>query len=177
VILCTLGTHHQPFARAVRLARALRGPGEELVVQHGATPRPPHGEPGVSWQRWIAPADLERLLDEADLVVTHAGVGAIMQATRAGHRPVVVPRRAAAHEHVDDHQLQIAGALAEAGTVLACHDEGDAAAIARLRPLPRAAAAPSPSRLGEAVFAAATRARRPRPSTGVRRLTGSRTTA
>ncbi|MCU1637208.1 MAG: glycosyltransferase [Cryobacterium sp.] len=45
---------------------------------------------------------------EADVVVTHAGVGSILGFLESGIYPVVVTRRKARHEHVDDHQLQIA---------------------------------------------------------------------
>jgi UDP-N-acetylglucosamine transferase subunit ALG13 len=47
----------------------------------------------------------------ADVVVTHAGVGTLMNLFDMGISPVVAPRRAARHEHVDDHQSQIAGLL------------------------------------------------------------------
>lgn len=44
----------------------------------------------------------------ADVVVTHAGVGTILNLLEWGVHPVVVPRRRIRNEHVDDHQLQIA---------------------------------------------------------------------
>ena len=50
----------------------------------------------------------------ADKVVTHAGVGSILCADREGHVPLVVPRRHDLGEHVDDHQLELARALADA---------------------------------------------------------------
>jgi UDP-N-acetylglucosamine transferase subunit ALG13 len=48
---------------------------------------------------------------EADVVVAHAGVGAAIAALEAGKCPVLVPRRHARGEHVDDHQIQIATEL------------------------------------------------------------------
>jgi UDP-N-acetylglucosamine transferase subunit ALG13 len=54
---------------------------------------------------------------EATIVITHAGVATIVDAVRAGHRPIVIPRRQHFHEHVDDHQLQIVSALAGLGVV------------------------------------------------------------
>lgn len=60
----------------------------------------------------------------ADLVVTHAGVGTIMQLLEWGINPVVVPRRRSRGEHVDDHQVQICDYLLNAGlaTVLEIED-------------------------------------------------------
>jgi UDP-N-acetylglucosamine transferase subunit ALG13 len=49
----------------------------------------------------------------ADVVISHAGVGTILELLDLGIAPVVVPRRRARQEHVDDHQEQIAGLLKE----------------------------------------------------------------
>jgi UDP-N-acetylglucosamine transferase subunit ALG13 len=56
---------------------------------------------------------------EATTVVTHAGVGSILSARRAGHLPVVVPRLHALGEHVDDHQAELTRTLEAAGEVVA----------------------------------------------------------
>jgi UDP-N-acetylglucosamine transferase subunit ALG13 len=54
----------------------------------------------------------------ADVVVTHGGPGTILEASSAGHRPVVVPRQRSYGEHVDDHQLRFAKRLAEDGMIV-----------------------------------------------------------
>jgi UDP-N-acetylglucosamine transferase subunit ALG13 len=51
----------------------------------------------------------------ADVVITHAGVGSVLTLLDAGVYPIVVPRRRARGEHVDDHQTQIAAMLAREG--------------------------------------------------------------
>lgn len=56
--------------------------------------------------------DFERRALEADVVVTHAGVGTILKLLDLGIYPVIVPRRSARKEHVDDHQEQIAALVA-----------------------------------------------------------------
>jgi UDP-N-acetylglucosamine transferase subunit ALG13 len=43
---------------------------------------------------------------------------------RAGHCPVLVARRADHGEHVDDHQLQVAAALGDAGLAVAASADG-----------------------------------------------------
>ena len=56
----------------------------------------------------------ERFLTEAsraDVVITHAGVGTILQLLDLGVFPLVAPRLAVHREHVDDHQMQIAREL------------------------------------------------------------------
>jgi len=56
----------------------------------------------------------------ADVVVTHAGVGTIISLLEMGIYPVVLPRRRARAEHVDDHQVQIADWLACRGIATVC---------------------------------------------------------
>jgi UDP-N-acetylglucosamine--N-acetylmuramyl-(pentapeptide) pyrophosphoryl-undecaprenol N-acetylglucosamine transferase len=124
LIFATVGTHHQPFDRFVRIAIALAGDAQ-LVVQHGHTGRVAAG-PSVQWHRWLAPRDMTALMRAADVVVTHAGVASIVDAVRAGHRPIVVPRRQHLGEHVDDHQLQIVAVLEERGIVTRLHNAADA---------------------------------------------------
>jgi UDP-N-acetylglucosamine transferase subunit ALG13 len=60
---------------------------------------------------------MSALMRAADVVVVHAGVASIVDAVRAGHRPIVVARRKHLGEHVDDHQLQIVAALERLGMV------------------------------------------------------------
>jgi UDP-N-acetylglucosamine transferase subunit ALG13 len=93
-------------------------------------------------------AELAALMDEAAVVVSHAGVGSILCALRAGHVPIVVPRLARHGETVDDHQLELAEALHRAGRVIRVLDvahlaDAVAAAAPRRRPpagAPRAGA-------------------------------------
>lgn len=51
----------------------------------------------------------------ADVVVSHAGVGTILELFDLGISPVIVPRRKHRREHVDDHQEQIAGLVDDLG--------------------------------------------------------------
>jgi UDP-N-acetylglucosamine transferase subunit ALG13 len=115
LIFATVGTHHQPFDRFVRIALALARD-DQLVIQHGHTARVGAGR-SVQWHRWLSPQQMNALIRAADVVVAHAGVASIVDAVRAGHRPIVVPRRHHLGEHVDDHQLQIVAALEERGIV------------------------------------------------------------
>lgn len=115
MIFVTVGTHHQPFER---LLGALDRLDQELVVQYG-----PGEPPAASHAEAFMPFDemLERFR-EADTVITHAGVGSIICASREGHVPLVVPRRHDLGEHVDDHQVELTRALAELGSVIAVWD-------------------------------------------------------
>ena len=59
-----------------------------------------------------------RYINEADVVVCHAGVGTVLCTLRAGRTPVVLPRLKALGETVDDHQLEFTSALVDIGAVV-----------------------------------------------------------
>ncbi len=82
--------------------------GEDTTWQLGYTTR--DDLPGRVVQDMDA-ASFDRAIHEADVVVTHAGVGTILGLLEAGVYPVAVVRRAGRNEHVDDHQAQIAGLM------------------------------------------------------------------
>jgi UDP-N-acetylglucosamine transferase subunit ALG13 len=111
VIFVTLGTHEQPFDRALDLVAALQER-DRVLVQHGAT-RPRPSLPRVEWSEYLDWEPLTTRMRDADIVITHAGVGSAVTAIRSGKKPVLVPRLARFGEHVDDHQLQLAERLAE----------------------------------------------------------------
>lgn len=115
-----------PFPRLVgALAVWARAhPDEPVWVQYadGALPAELVGVPTIARDALLA------RLGEARVVVTHAGSGTVRDALALGHVPVVVPRRAAHGEHINDHQLELTEALA--GRIIACRDPTDAPAFA-----------------------------------------------
>ena len=112
-VFVTLGTI-RPF-RFDRLVdgvlNALR-PEDQVTWQLGQTER--DGLPGSSHTQ-VAANEYTRLASEADVVVTHAGIGGILDLLDAGVSPVVVPRRSRHGEHIDDHQGQAAREIAARG--------------------------------------------------------------
>jgi UDP-N-acetylglucosamine transferase subunit ALG13 len=116
VIFATVGTHAQPFTRFLD---ALASLDDDVIVQYGhnAAPR------GVREAAAFMPFDvINARMREADVVVTHAGVGSVLCAREAGHVPVVVPRLHRFDEHVDDHQLELVAALGADGHVIPVTD-------------------------------------------------------
>lgn len=118
MIFATVGSH--PSFRFERLLRGLESlPGDDLVVQYGPGRPPTNAREAVRWM----PFDLmlERI-SRASRVVSHAGVGTLLCAIDAGHVPVVLPRMRRYGETVDDHQLELARALGDAGRVVLVED-------------------------------------------------------
>jgi len=112
-VLVTLGTiRPYQFTSLVEAVRATGVVGPDSTWQLGVTKA--SDLPGRSVE--LLPADeFDRLALEADVVVTHSGVGTVLQLLELGVYPVIVPRRKARGEHVDDHQEQIGRYIAEAG--------------------------------------------------------------
>jgi UDP-N-acetylglucosamine transferase subunit ALG13 len=148
VIFVTVGTHHQPFDRLLSALGTLDQ--RDLVVQCG----PAAPLPGVEQTEAYMPFD--RMLEcfrDADIVITHAGVGSILCATREGHVPLVVPRRRDLGEHVDDHQVELTRALETRGGVIAVWNTDELADLVRRVPprRPRSSSEPVESSLSRTV--------------------------
>ena len=116
----SIGNGHQPFTRLLdavdAIAESLPQP---VVVQHGHTP---FSSTRCTAIAFMPMEDFVAHMGSARLVIIHAGVGSILSAWRAGGLPIVVPRLAAMNEHIDDHQLDLARALASVGRVALVED-------------------------------------------------------
>jgi UDP-N-acetylglucosamine transferase subunit ALG13 len=119
----TVGNATQPFDRLLRAVADVSGDlPHPIVVQRGRST--------VSHEDWkyvdFFPMDeFEKLIDHSSLLIMHAGAGSVINAVRAGRLPIVMPRRAAYGEHVDDHQLEFAIALESTNYVLIARDSGE----------------------------------------------------
>lgn len=112
-VVITFGTMRTyGFRRAadalVRLLPEVTAPDAEILWQVGVT-----DVTGLSIDARISvPAhELQKAIVEADLVVAHAGVGSALTCLDLGKPPVLLVRRRAHDEMVDDHQSMIAGEL------------------------------------------------------------------
>ncbi len=120
-VVVTLGTDHHPFARLVAWvdAWAAAHPGATCVVQHGTAPAPRHAE----GHAFLDPALIPGLMARTRIVVGHAGPGTVLEARAAGRLPVIVPRRVALGEVVDDHQVTFGRWMETRGQALCVEDE------------------------------------------------------
>jgi UDP-N-acetylglucosamine transferase subunit ALG13 len=117
---------------------------QPIVVQCGHTL---FASPRCQVVSFLEMGAFQREVARADLLILQAGAGSIIQAIEAGKVPIVVPRRAHLGEHIDDHQFELARALADEGRVVAVEDVArlsEAAALTLALQLQIAAAGPSP---------------------------------
>lgn len=124
LIFVSLGTHEQPFRRAIDFIRPLAADGQRLAIQHGTTPPDPT-LPSTEWFEYMPFKQVVEAMTAADLVICHAGVGTIITALQSGHAPGVMARESRYGEHVDDHQHDIASRLAAEGLIRWIRSEGD----------------------------------------------------
>lgn len=122
-VVVSVGTERFEFPRALAAVARQLPRDADVLWQTGHT-RLDHDLTGTVRQ-WVPGEELRHAVERADLVITHAGVGSVLTALRAGHVPVVIPRRSGLDEHVDDHQVQLASLLAERGLVAAVGQEQD----------------------------------------------------
>lgn len=125
-----LGTDRHPFHRLVEWAAALAAEegaerdgaeqdGATWFIQHGYTPWPPADAPAnLAGAEILGIGDLDAVLEQADVVITHGGPGLIMEARAARHTPIVLPRNPELGEHVDGHQQDFTARLAAEGAIL-----------------------------------------------------------
>ena len=102
--------------------RVLARLSQPLVVQHGYTP---FADPVCTCVPFLSMEEFIRCVRDADLLIMHAGAGSVIHAVGAGKIPVIMPRRAAYGEHVNDHQVEFARALSAAGKVVVVENPDD----------------------------------------------------
>jgi len=114
MILVTVGTHNQGFERLVRAADEMAALIDEpVVIQYGSASYVPRYA-NRSF-RFTSSQEMEALTRDASVIVTHAAAGSIILAINLGKSLVLVPRVKKYNEHIDDHQNQLARALAKQG--------------------------------------------------------------
>jgi beta-1,4-N-acetylglucosaminyltransferase len=121
----SIGNGTQDFSRlldeVVRIADQLPQP---VVVQHGRTP---FSNATIEHFDFTDEDGFLTRLNACTLFITHGGGGSVFSSIRAGKKPVVVPRRKAQGEIVDDHQLYFAEELARQGKIEPVYDIADLA--------------------------------------------------
>jgi len=111
MIFVTVGTHEQPFNRLVEyMDKWAESHDEKVIMQTGfSTYEPKHCE----WSKLYPFETMKKLVDDARIVVTHGGPSSFIMPLQVGKVPIVVPRVKELNEHVNDHQLVFAKAVAE----------------------------------------------------------------
>lgn len=107
MILVLLGTQNNSFHRLLEEIEKNIKDGtikEEVIVQAGYTKFQSYKMRIVDL---ISKEQLEQFQDEANLIITHGGVGSIVSSLKRGKKVIAVPRMHEYGEHVNNHQKEI----------------------------------------------------------------------
>ncbi len=122
MILVMLGTQNNSFHRLLEEIDKLIDCGkihEKVIVQAGYTK---YSSKNMKIFSLIPQEELERYQKEADLIITHGGVGSIISSLRMGKKVIAVPRLHEYGEHVNDHQKQIVESFDKKGYIIGISD-------------------------------------------------------
>lgn len=107
MIFVTLGSQKFQFNRMLIEIDKLIEEGkitDEVFAQIGASDYIPKN---FNYKDFLAQDEFKDYMKKADLVITHAGTGAIVTALKNNKLVIAIPRLAKYGEHVDDHQIQL----------------------------------------------------------------------
>ena len=122
MILVTLGTQDKNFVRLLEKIDQLINNGlikDKVIVQAGFTK---YNSENMEIFDLIAQDEFNDLMDKADIIITHGGVGNIISALEKNKKVIAVPRLAKYGEHINDHQTQIIAKFNALGYIIGLQD-------------------------------------------------------
>ncbi len=122
MIFITLGSQKFQFNRLLKAVDDLMEQGvitEAVFAQSGYSTYEPKN---YTFKQFLDREEFARYQEQADIVITHGGTGAIIGAVKKGKKVIAVPRLAKYGEHVDDHQLQLIEQFKEQNLILSLAD-------------------------------------------------------
>lgn len=138
MILVTVGTHPAPFDRLLREVDRLHQagtltaePDEQVVIQSGAST---HRCQATRQFAYCPGPELDQLLANARLLISHGGIGTLLPAVRRAQHVIAIPRLRRHREHHDDHQRDVCDELSRRHTLFTSPDVADLGTLLRRDP-------------------------------------------
>lgn len=122
MILVLLGTQNNSFKRLLEEVEKCIQEGtikEEVIVQAGFTK---YESRNMKIFDMISVDEIDKLIEKANIIITHGGVGSIIGSIKKGKKVLAVPRLHKYQEHVNDHQLEIIRAFSKKGYIKGIED-------------------------------------------------------
>lgn len=95
---------------------------EEVFAQIGVSDYKPRN---YKYKEFITQDEFNCCIDKADIVITHAGTGVIINAIKRNKKVIGVPRLSKYGEHVDDHQIQLIREFTDMNFISAVYDTSE----------------------------------------------------
>ena len=125
MIFVTLGTQDKSFKRLLELIDKAIVDGyikDKVIVQAGVTD---YKSDKMDIYNLISMDKFNEYIENCDLLITHGGVGSILNGLKNNKKVIAVPRLLKYDEHESDHQIQIVDAFYEKGYILKVNDGDD----------------------------------------------------
>lgn len=122
MIFVILGTQDKPFNRLLKAIEKLVEDGkikENVIVQAGSTKLK---NKKIIVYDLISQEMFDKMIKEASLIITHAGVGSILTALKENKKVIVAAREKKYNEHTNNHQIQIRDRFVSEGYVLGIYN-------------------------------------------------------
>lgn len=122
MILVLLGTQNNSFKRLLEEVQKNIDNGnitEKVVVQKGYTK---FESKDMEMYKELPAEKNNELIEQANIVITHGGVGSIISSITRGKKVIAVPRLKKYKEHVNDHQLDIINSFNDNGYIIGIHN-------------------------------------------------------
>ena len=126
MIFVSLGTQDKPFNRIIDYVISLKEnlkelQSEKIIIQLGQTKLIKSENERIEKLEniiiydMLKPEKMKDIIKDSDIIITHAGVGTIMECLEMGKEIIVVPRKGENLEHVNNHQEEIAFEMEKKG--------------------------------------------------------------
>lgn len=123
MIFVTLGTQDKSFKRLLSSIQKEIDDGcikEKVIVQAGCTKFESND---MEMFDLVSIDKFNKYMDECDILITHGGVGSIIDGLKRGKKVIACPRLYKYKEHTNDHQKQIIDVFNKNGYILALNEE------------------------------------------------------
>lgn len=122
MILVTLGTQNQKFYRLLDYIEKSNIK-DKIIVQAGGSIN--YKSKKMQLFKFIDYDEMDKLIDEADLIITHGGTGSIIMPLQRGKKVIACARLEKYKEHINDHQKELVSIFAEEGYLLELNEENN----------------------------------------------------
>ena len=122
MVFVVLGTNDKDFSRLLKAIDYEIENGtikDEVIVQSGKTK---YKTDRMKVIDFLSMDEFNQYIDKADYIITHGGVGTILDSLKKDKKIIAVPRLKKYKEHVNDHQIQIISEFEKDGYLLGVED-------------------------------------------------------
>ncbi len=121
MIFVTLGTQDKQFPRLLKAVEKIKTR-EKIVAQVGSTE---FKSKKIEIHKNMTEEEFAKYMKKASVIITHAGVGTIIEGLKLNKKMIVAARKKEYKEHVNNHQEQILDIFTKSKYILPLKDFDD----------------------------------------------------